>query len=80
MEQNTDKFIEDTHHYSYIKRLLLAIDQFFNVLLWNGSHNETISGHIGRKIKAGTANKFEKMICWGLRKIESKHCIEAIGE
>ena len=42
------KFKEDMEE-PYLWRLLLSIDQFFNVLLWNGAHDETISGHLGRK-------------------------------
>lgn len=34
---------------SYAKRLLVSIDQFFNVLLLNGSEDHTISGRVGYK-------------------------------
>ena len=34
---------------SYILRLLIAIDQVFNVLLLNGSEDHTISGRVGYK-------------------------------
>lgn len=30
-------------------RFLLVLDQMGNVLFWNGSQDETISSHIGRK-------------------------------
>ena len=40
---------------SYILRLLIAIDQVFNVLILNGSEDHTISGRIG--YKAQTTNK-----------------------
>ncbi|MCG7550935.1 hypothetical protein [Pseudoalteromonas sp. Of7M-16] len=33
--------------YNYFMRLLIAIDQFFNVLLFNGSEDHTISGRAG---------------------------------
>ena len=33
----------------YYFRLLLAIDQLFNVLILNGSEDHTISGHVGYK-------------------------------
>jgi len=33
----------------YYFRLLLAIDQLFNVLLLNGNEDQTISGHVGYK-------------------------------
>ena len=34
---------------SYWLRLLVSIDQFFNVLLLNGSEDHTISGRVGYK-------------------------------
>ncbi len=34
---------------SYILRLLLVVDAFFNVLLLNGSEDHTISGRVGYK-------------------------------
>lgn len=34
---------------SYLFRLLVAIDQLFNVLLLNGSEDHTISGRVGYK-------------------------------
>jgi len=37
---------------SYILRLLIAFDQFFNVLLLNGSEDHTISGRVGYKAKS----------------------------
>ena len=33
----------------YLWRLLIALDQFFNVLLLNGSEDHTISGRVGYK-------------------------------
>lgn len=64
----------------YLLRLLISIDQFFNVLLWNGSPDETISSHIGRKIKDNKANKVEKIICSILRKLDNNHCLNSIEE
>ena len=32
---------------TYILRLLIALDQFFNVLLLNGSEDHTVSGRVG---------------------------------
>ena len=61
-------------------RLLLAIDQLFNVLLLNGSQDETISSHIGRRIDAGTATWSERQLCRFLRRIERSHCFRAKGE
>ncbi|MCT4632798.1 MAG: hypothetical protein N4A76_08680 [Firmicutes bacterium] len=75
-----NKFDYDVKNISRIKRLLLSVDQFLNVLLWNGSQDETISGHIGRKIKNGKANKFEKLLCYILNKMDKNHCNDSIGE
>lgn len=75
-----EKFEQDVKKRSRILRLLLALDQFFNVLLWNGSHDETISSHIGRRIESGRANRFDKFLCKVLHKIDPNHCIESKGE
>lgn len=75
-----DKFKRDVAKRSRVMRLLLVTDQLFNVLLWNGSQDETISSHIGRKIQDGNANWFDKLVCRGLRAIEAKHCMISIGE
>jgi len=74
------KFDRDVEKRSRLLRLLLSIDQFFNVLIWNGSQDQTISGHIGRKISEGRALWVEKFICKLLRKLESKHCLKSRGE
>lgn len=74
------RFDKDKEEFHYLFRLLLAVDQLVNVLLWNGSHNETVSGNIGRGIRAGGANKASRAICFVLRKLHSKHCIKSIGE
>ena len=74
------KFENDIEKHSYAIRLLLAVDQFFNVLVWNGSQDETISSNIGRKIHDGTANIVEVYICKFLQKFEYGHCKESIGE
>ena len=65
-----------------ISNILIGLDQFLQVLLYFGAYtpDETISGIIGRKIKADKANKIEKVICWFLRKLQSKHCIKSIDE
>ena len=61
-------------------RFFLVVDQMFNVLLWNGSQDETISSHIGRRMENGQATRFEKALCQLLRLLESKHCIKSKGE
>ena len=80
LEEHYRKFDKDVKKYSRGFRLLLSIDQFFNVLIWNGSQDQTISGHIGRRIVANEANWIEHQICKVLRKIQNKHCIRSRGE
>jgi hypothetical protein len=74
------KFERDVAKRSRWYRFLLVLDQMGNVLFWNGSQDETISSHIGRRIEAGTANWFEKKLCCVLKKIEGNHCQKAKGE
>lgn len=61
-------------------RFLLVFDQMLNVLLWNGSQDETVSSHIGRRIEAGKATWFDKKLCCLLSKIEHMHCKKSKGE
>ena len=61
-------------------RFLLTLDQMFNVLLWDGSQDETISSHVGRRISDGRANKIDKVVCWVLDKLENRHCKKSLGE
>ena len=75
-----EKFKNDVDSRHYLLRLLLVIDQFFNVLLWNGSQDETISSHIGRKISNGSATWFDKLVCKFLRVLEASHCKKSLGE
>ena len=74
------KFERDVKKRSRLMRFLLVLDQMFNVLLWNGSQDETVSSHIGRKIENGEANGFEKLLCKALRKLQNRHCLRSIGE
>ena len=74
------KFESDIKKRNRMLRFLLALDQMVNVLLWNGSQDETISSHIGRRIESGQATRLEKALCRLLRLIESKHCIKSKGE
>jgi len=80
MEELYKKFDEDVKKRSRILRLLLTIDQFFNVLLWNGSQDETVSSHIRRKMDSNKANKFETWLCSVLRRFERNHCRKSLGE
>ena len=75
-----DKFENDVRKRSRLNRFLLTLDQMINVLLWNGSQDETVSSHIGRRIKAGKATWFDKKLCCILKKFEHNHCDVSIGE
>lgn len=74
------KFDKDVKKRGRFFRFLLALDQMFNVLLWNGSQDETISSHIGRRIANGKANKFDNVLQKILQKIEKDHCKISVGE
>lgn len=75
-----DKFENDSIKRTRVMRFLLVLDQMFNVLLWNGSQDETISSHIGRRIENGTATWFDKRLCCFLKKLDNNHCVESRGE
>ena len=75
-----DKFDKDVAKRSKLMRFLLVLDQMGNVLLWNGSQDETISSHIGRRIEAGKATWFDKKLCCLLKKLDNNHCVNSIGE
>ncbi|MDX1809727.1 MAG: hypothetical protein R3331_09325 [Sulfurospirillaceae bacterium] len=74
------KFDEDVAKRSKAMRVLLVLDQTFNVLVWNGSQDETISSHIGRLKAEGRATWFDKKICCFLQKLEYNHCKNSEGE
>jgi len=74
------KFEYDVKKRSRVMRFLLVTDQLFNVLFWNGSQDETISSHIGRKIESDKATWFDKLVCKFLRALQAKHCFRAKGE
>ncbi len=74
------KFDRDVEKRSWLMRLSLVVDQFFNVLFWNGSQDETVSSHIGRRQDAGIATWFDNSVCWFLRKFEDNHCKKSLGE
>jgi hypothetical protein len=75
-----EKFDRDVQNRSRWKRLLLATDQWFAVLFWNASQDETISSHIYRKIQNNNATWFDKLLCKGLRKLDNQHCKKSLGE
>ena len=74
------KFDRDVAKRTRWFRLLLVLDQMLNVLLWNGSQDETVSSHIGRRIESGTATWFDKKLCSVLRWLEADHCKLSKGE
>ena len=75
-----EKFERDVEKRNQWFRFWLAVDQMLNVLFWNGSQDETMSSHIGRRIVAGKANRFEKKLCCVLKKIDGNHCQKSEGE
>ena len=74
------KFDNDMTKRTRWMRFLLVLDQMFNVLLWNGSQDETISSHIHRRQEKGIASWFDNALCCLLKKLESEHCLKSLGE
>ena len=74
------KFDKDVSTKNRGHRLALVIDQFFGVLIWNNSQDETISSKIGRKQIAGTSNGLEDKLCCLLSRMEHNHCNKSLGE
>jgi hypothetical protein len=74
------KFEYDVAKRSRILRFLLVFDQMINVIFWNGSQDETVSSHIGRRVEAGSATWFDKKLCCILKRLEHKHCFVSRGE
>lgn len=75
-----EKFENDMKKRTRFMRFLLVLDQMGNVVFWNGSQDETISSHIGRKIAQNRANWFEKKLCCFLKRLEHNHCEKSLGE
>ena len=74
------KFNNDMQKRTRLKRFLLVLDQMCNVIFWNGSQDETVSSHIGRRINSGKATWFDKKLCCFLKRLESNHCSKSLGE
>lgn len=74
------KFDNDAKKRSRFMRFALVLDQMFNVLLWNGSQDETISSHIHRRQLSGSSSWLDDMVCCFLKKIEGNHCLKSMGE
>lgn len=73
------KFEADKQKRTRLMRFILVLDQMCNVLFWNGSQDETISSHIGRRINSGKATWFDKKLCCFLKKLENNHCNKSLG-
>lgn len=79
-ENLIEKFETDMQKRSRLMRFLLVLDQMLNVTLWNGSQDETVSSHIGRRIAEDRATWFDKRLCCFLSKFEDSHCKKSLGE
>lgn len=79
-EKLIEKFENDKKKRNRFTRISLALDQLCNVIFWNGSQDETVSSHIGRKIQDGKATWFDKKLCCLLSKLEYNHCLKSRGE
>ena len=74
-----EKFQNDIEKRSRLLRFLLVLDQMLNVVFWNGSQDETVSSHIGRRIDNGEATWFDKKLCCLLSKLDYNHCNKSLG-
>jgi len=79
-EELFKKFERDVKKRGRAMRFLLTVDQLFNVLLWNGSQDETISSHIHRRQELGRANWLDNLVCKFLHFVENNHCFKSKGE
>ena len=75
-----EKFENDRKKRTRLMRFLLVLDQMLNVVIWNGSQDETVSSHIGRRIENGEATWFDKKLCCFLKRLENNHCEKSLGE
>lgn len=74
------KFENDVEKRTRFMRFILVLDQALNVIFWNGSQDETVSSHIGRRIERGDATWFDKKLCCFLKRLENNHCNKSLGE
>ncbi len=75
-----EKFENDRKKRTRLMRFLLVLDQMLNVVLWDGSQDETVSSHIGRRIEKNEATWFDKKLCCFLKRLEKNHCEKSLGE
>ena len=79
-QELVEKFKKDVEKRTRLMRFILVLDQMANVVFWNGSQDETVSSHIGRRIQKGEATWFDRKLCCFLKKIEKNHCNKSLGE
>ena len=79
-DELVNKFENDIKKRTRFMRFLLVLDQMVNVIFWNGSQDETVSSHIGRRIEKGEATWFDKKLCCFLKRLEKNHCNKSLGE
>ena len=68
------------NRHTYIRRILISIDQLLNTVL-GGWPDETISSRLGKKARKG--NRYAKVACWLIGKLlfsNTSHCSDAIEE
>lgn len=63
---------------NYCWNILVSLDRVANALL-AGSPEMTLSGRMGRDLKAGVC-ALCKPICWVLNKFQSNHCARAAAQ
>lgn len=80
MENLIEKFENDRKKRTRLMRFLLVLDQMLNVVIWDGSQDETVSSHIGRRIQKGKGTWFDKRLCCFLKRLERNHCEKSLGE
>jgi hypothetical protein len=62
----------------YFWNLLIAIDQFFNVALFNGYPDETISSRLGKHVAKHDNCPFCNLVCKFLNLFQKDHCVKSI--
>jgi hypothetical protein len=60
----------------WLKRILVAFDQFVNVALFRGRNDETISAHAGRACIDG--KPWGKALAIFLNLFQANHCVKAM--
>jgi len=65
---------------SYLLRVLIAIDQLINVILFNGHEDNTISGHVGYKAIYSSKKRWKilELIIDAMFFFDDNHCFNSI--